>query len=66
MAKKKFEPIDIDYSKLRKSTVDTPIPVYFAISEEELAERMARQWERTQKLKEEKRLREKCLLQEGK
>ena len=64
MAKKKFEPIEIDYSKLRKSTVDTPIPVYFAISEEELEERMARQWERTQKLKEEKRLREKCLLQE--
>ncbi|WP_300259398.1 hypothetical protein [Clostridium sp.] len=61
MAKKKFKPIEIDYSKLRKCPVDTPIPVYFAISEEELEERMAREWERTQRLKEEKRLREKCL-----
>ncbi|MBO3312827.1 hypothetical protein [Clostridium perfringens] len=66
MAKKKFEPVEIDYSKLRRSSAKTKNPVYFAVSEEELARRMARQWERTQKLKEEKRLREKCLLQEGK
>lgn len=64
MAKKKYEPIEIDYSKLRKSKANTKNPVYFAVSEEELKKRMARQWERTQKLKEEKRLREKCLLQE--
>ncbi|MGG5461466.1 hypothetical protein [Clostridium sp. B9] len=61
MAKKKYEPIEIDYSKLRRSKAKTKNPVYFAVSEEVMEERMARQWERTQKLKEEKRLREKCL-----
>ena len=63
MAKKKYEPIEIDYSKLRRSTAKTKIPVYFAVSEEELEERMARQWEKNQKLLQEKRLREKCLIQ---
>ncbi|MCX0390991.1 hypothetical protein LI050_05485 [Clostridium perfringens] len=54
MTKKKYEPVEIDYSKLRKSKTKTQIPVYFAISEEELEERMARTWERIQKQKREK------------
>lgn len=66
MVKKKYKPIEIDYSKLRRSSAKTTVPVYFAISEDELAERMARQWEKNEKLIEERRLREKCLLQEEK
>ena len=54
MTKKKYEPVEIDYSKLRKSKAKTQIPVYFAISEEELKERMARTWERVQRQKREK------------
>ena len=49
MTKKKYEPVEIDYSKLRKSTTKTQIPVYFAISEEELKERMARTREKSYK-----------------
>ncbi len=52
--------IKIDYSKLRRSKVKTKHPVYFAVSEEEMEERMARAWERIQVDKAEKELMKKC------
>lgn len=60
MDKRKFKTVEIDYSKLRRSKAKTKNPVYFAVSEEEIEERMARQWERNERLKEEKRLRGEC------
>ena len=52
--------IEIDYSKLRRSKAKTKHPVYFAVSEEEMEERMARAWERMQVEKAEKELMKKC------
>lgn len=60
MNKRKFKTAEIDYSKLRRSKAKTKNPVYFAVSEEVIEERMARQWERNERLKEEKRLRGEC------
>ncbi|MFR7934334.1 MAG: hypothetical protein ACLU4S_02745 [Clostridium perfringens] len=51
---------EIDYSKLRRSKAKTKYPVYFAVSEEEMEERMARAWERIQAEKAEKELMKKC------
>ncbi|MDH2337037.1 hypothetical protein [Clostridium perfringens] len=61
MTKKKCEPIDIDYSKLIKYPLETPIPVLLAVPVEVLAERLAKAWVINEKWKEEKRLRgEEC------
>lgn len=60
MKKKQYRAIKIDYSKLRRSKAKTKHPVYFAISEEEMEERMARAWERIQVEKAEKELMKKC------
>ncbi|HFD2035902.1 TPA: hypothetical protein ACF2DS_000773 [Clostridium perfringens] len=54
MDKKQYRAIEIDYSKLRRSEAKTKHPVYFAVSEEEMEERMARAWERIQVEKAEK------------
>lgn len=51
---------EIDYSKLRRSKAKTKHPVYFAVTEEEMEERMARAWERIQIEKVEKELMKKC------
>ncbi|BDU81781.1 hypothetical protein [Clostridium perfringens] len=58
--KKTQNNIEIDYSKLRRSKAKTKHPVYFAVSEEEMEERMARAWERIQVEKAEKELMKKC------
>ncbi|XZM34745.1 hypothetical protein ACSXAY_06725 [Clostridium perfringens] len=58
--KKTQNNIEIDYSKLRRSKAKTKHPVYFAVSEEEMEERMARAWERIQAEKAEKELMKKC------
>lgn len=60
MDKKQYRAIKIDYSKLRRSKAKTKHPVYFAVSEEEMEERMARAWERIQVEKAEKELMKKC------
>ncbi|EOU1910740.1 hypothetical protein LI063_05850 [Clostridium perfringens] len=56
---KKYE---IDFSKLWRSPAKTKSPVWFEPSREEMEERMARQWERNERILEEKRLSDKCLL----
>lgn len=58
--KKTQNNVEIDYSKLRRSKAKTKHPVYFAVSEEEMEERMARVWERIQVEKAEKELMKKC------
>ncbi|MBO3344350.1 hypothetical protein JJB52_08730 [Clostridium perfringens] len=58
--KKTQNNVEIDYSKLRRSKAKTKHPVYFAVSEEEMEERMARAWERIQVEKAEKELMKKC------
>lgn len=60
MDKKQYRATEIDYSKLRRSKAKTKHPVYFAVSEEEMEERMARAWERIQVDKAEKELMKKC------
>ncbi len=60
MEKKQYRAIEIYYSKLRRSKAKTKHPVYFAVSEEEMEERMARAWERIQVEKAEKELMKKC------
>ncbi|EOU2128082.1 hypothetical protein C4D39_12915 [Clostridium perfringens] len=60
MDKKQYRSIKIDYSKLRRSKAKTKHPVYLAVSEEEMEERMARAWERIQVEKAEKELMKKC------
>ncbi len=61
MTKKKCEPINIDYSKLKRYPLETPLPVLLAVPVEVLAERLAKAWLLNEKWKEEKRLRgEEC------
>ncbi|MDM0609581.1 hypothetical protein QTH09_00890 [Clostridium perfringens] len=60
MDKKQYRTTEIDYSKLRRSKAKTKHPVYFAVSEEDMEERMARAWERIQVEKAEKELMKKC------
>ena len=51
---------EIDYGKLRICKAKTHYPVFLAVSEEEMEERMARAWERIQIDKAEKELMKKC------
>ncbi|WP_419867558.1 hypothetical protein [Clostridium perfringens] len=61
MTKKKCEPVNIDYSKLERYPLETPIPVLLAVPVDVLAERLAKAWVLNEKWKEEKRLRgEEC------
>ncbi|MDU1308489.1 MAG: hypothetical protein E6936_13655 [Clostridium perfringens] len=57
---------EIDFSKLWRSPAKTKSPVWFAPSREEMEERMARQYEINEKILEEKRFRESCLIKEEK